>query len=248
MGGTVDALAAERQALLELCKGFSEQDWAAPSGCEGWSTQDVLSHLGAVYWMVVDPAALPDTSSYGTEGAQEFLVQARRSKSTEEVVADYEAVSAKALEALVGLEGADFEIPLGDLGTYPANLLPTAFCFDHFTHIRADLFAPRGSLTGARPPVDEMRVAPVLDWIEAALPQQNAELVASIAGPVDLVVTGPGGRTLRVGPAGVAAATVTSDALGFVQWITNRAEPAAVGATTTGDDALLGKVGQLRVF
>lgn len=246
MGGTVDALAEERQVLLELCKGFSAEDWAAPSGCLGWSTQDVLSHLGAVYWMVVDPAALPDTSSYGTEDAQEHLVGERRSMSADEVVADYEAVSARALEALAGLEGADFEIPLGDLGTYPAKLLPTAFCFDHFTHIRADLFAPRGSLTGERPPIDEARVTPVLDWIEAALPQQNPD-APSIGGGVDLVVTGPGGRTIRVESPGDPAAVITSDALGFVQWITHRADRDAV-ATSAGDEALLGNVGELKVF
>ena len=41
---------------------------------------------------------------------------------------------------------------LGDFGSYPASLLPSAYSFDHYTHIRADLFAPRGPLPGPPPP------------------------------------------------------------------------------------------------
>ena len=56
------------------------------------------------------------------------------------MVDDYTAVSKDAIDRLAHLEGRDFEIPLGDLGTYPASMVPNAFAFDHYTHIRVDLF------------------------------------------------------------------------------------------------------------
>jgi hypothetical protein len=63
-------------------------------------------------------------------------------------VADYADISTKAIDILAGLLGAETEVPLGDLGTFPAGILPNAFCFDHYAHTRLDLFPPRGPLTG----------------------------------------------------------------------------------------------------
>src|SRR3954451_24736628 len=71
----------------------------------------------------------------------------------EEVVADYESVSLKGLEILAAMEGQDFEVPLGDVGTYPASAIPSTFAFEEYIHIRFDLFAPDGPLQGDhRPP------------------------------------------------------------------------------------------------
>ncbi len=161
---------------------WMKPDGSAESGCPGWSVKDLVAHMGALFWAVVDPSALPDTAGLPAEQAAEVLVQARRGLSAAEVLDDYAAVSEKALLALAGFAGVDLEVPLGDLGTYPARMLPAAYCFDHYTHIRADLFAPRGPLSGPRPPSDELRLLPTLDWIEAALPQQNRPLVDGLSG------------------------------------------------------------------
>lgn len=135
----IEALRADRAALLAICAGFTDSDWKAASGCLGWTVQDLVAHMGALYWAVVDPSVLPDVTGLPTERAQDRYVEARRSL------------------------GAGFEVPLGDLGTYPARVLPTAFCFDHYLHIRADMFAPRGPLTGEPPRSDELRLMPALD-------------------------------------------------------------------------------------
>jgi hypothetical protein len=124
--GAIKALEAERLALLEICAGLTDADWKADSGCAGWSVQDVVAHLGALFWLVVDPSALPDASSLPTERAQDVYVE----------------VSAQGVERLTGLEDLDVEIGLADFGTYPASALPNAYCFGHYIHIRADLFAP----------------------------------------------------------------------------------------------------------
>jgi uncharacterized protein (TIGR03083 family) len=241
------ALRADRDAILELGTGLTEADWAAASGCPGWSAKDVVAHMGALLRLVIDPSSLPDASGLGTEQAQEVYVASRRPWSAAQVLADYEWVSLPAFEAMEGLAGLDLEVPLGDLGTYPAALVPAAYAFDHYTHIRADLFPPRGPLPGPPPPSDDLRLVPALDWIEAALPQQNAGVLAALTGAVRISVTGPGARTIQVGP-GEPVAEVSSDAPALVRWITQRGDWEQLGVKPCGDQRQLGLVAQLKVF
>jgi uncharacterized protein (TIGR03083 family) len=243
----VDALQTDRDALLTVCAGLRQEDWSAPSGCEGWTVKDVVSHVGALFWLIVDRSKLPDTGDLPTEKAQEVYVDWRRSWSPAQVVEDYESVSAQAIEALRGLATQDFELPLGDLGTYPVSLLPNAFAFDHFTHLRADLFAPRGPLRTPPPAVDRPRLEAAMDWIEAALPQQNADLVDQLAGAVDLQVEDLTAGTIRVGP-GEPVARVTSDGLSFVRWVTQRGSWEELDVTACGPDDVLSLVRRLHVF
>jgi len=134
-----------------------------------------------------------------------------------------------------------------DIGTYRASVLPSAFAFDHFLHIRSDLFAPRGPLTGTPPPSDESHLGPALDWVEAALPQQNAGLLADLGAAVEIDLFGPGARLLRLGP-GEAASQVRSDTASFVRWVTHRTTWDAAGVERRGDEADLAVVRSLRVF
>jgi uncharacterized protein (TIGR03083 family) len=243
----IKALEADRGALLDICAGLTDADWKADSGCAGWSVQDVVAHLGALYWLVVDPSKLPDVGGLPTERAQDVLVEARRTMGPARVLTDYEQVSAEGIERLTGLESMDAELPLGDLGTYPASELPNAYCFDHFTHIRADLFAPRGPLTGEPPPSDERRLVPAVKWIAAALPQQNAELMASLTGSIEIDVRGAGSRMIHLGW-GEPVAWVSSDAPALIRWITQRATWEDVGADVAGDERHLALARKLKVF
>jgi hypothetical protein len=66
----IEALAADREALLKIGAGLGETEWGSQSGCPGWSVQSVVAHLGALYWVVVDPSTCrpsgPRTSSSKT--------------------------------------------------------------------------------------------------------------------------------------------------------------------------------------
>ncbi|HEX3839296.1 MAG TPA: maleylpyruvate isomerase family mycothiol-dependent enzyme [Acidimicrobiales bacterium] len=247
MQGAIEALEADRKELLDICAGFGDADWKTESGCQGWSVQDLVAHMGALFWMVVDPSQLPDTGDLPTERVQDVYVEARRAWSPAEVLADYESVSTEALERLAGLEGQDFELPLGDLGTYPAMLVPNAYSFDHYTHIRVDLFAPRGPLTAEPPATDELRLVPAIDWIEAALPQQNPEHLGSLGGVLDIVLDGPGGGTIHLG-SGPGRAELRSTPPSFVRWITQRATWEDEGVEASGDIEMLEIARNLKVF
>ena len=245
MSDAIEAVAADRAALLEICDGLTEEQWQAPSGCAGWRVQDVVTHMANLFWLLVDPARLPDLSALPTELAQEAAVQARAGMSGAEALADYAEVSKPALDKLAELAALDVELPLGDLGTYPAAVLPSAYGFDHYTHIRADLFPPRGPLTSEPPPSDELRIGSALDWIVAALPQQNA--AAASACMLEIEVTGTGARSITFGH-GQPMATIRSDGPGLVRWITQRGSWDDVGALADGDPAALAVGRTLRVF
>jgi len=245
MSDAIEAVRADRAALLEIGRGLAAAQWREPSGCPGWSVQDVVAHLATGFWAMVDLSQLPDITGQPFEQGQEVWVQSRRDLSPKAVLDDYEQVSSTGLDRLAGLAGLDLQVPLGDAGTYPAALFPAAYSFDHYTHIRADLFGPRGPLDGEPPPSDELRMGAALDWIEAALPQQNT--AAEPQATLEIEVTGPGGRVIAFG-SGPAKATVTSDGPAFVRWVTQRASWPDVGVEAAGDEAALAVARRLRVY
>lgn len=245
MLAAIEAVSADRAVLLDIGDRLTREQWEAPSGCPGWRVQDVVTHMANLFWMLVDPARLPDLGGLPTERAQEAAVQARRGMSGPAALADYAEVSKPALDKLAELAALDLELPLGDLGTYPAAVLPLAYSFDHYTHIRADLFGPRGPLTGDVPPSDELRLGPALDWVEAALPQQNP--AAADACALQIQITGTGARSIRFG-LGQAAATIRSAAPDLIRWITQRGTWEELGVEATGDEAALAVARKLKVF
>ena len=247
MSSAIQAIEEDRKALLELCQRMDDSVWTKESGCAGWSVQDLLSHMACSFWLAVDPSRLPDPGGLPAERAADLYVESRRSMTPEELVADYESVSAKGLELLASLEGQDFEVPLGDVGTYPASVIPTTFAFEEYIHLRFDLFAPDGPLEGDPPASDELRLSPTLDWIEVALPQQNSELIGQLNSAVEIQLEGLCERTLRVG-SGDVAAHITSDSQAFVRWVTQRGTWDELGVKADGDASALEIVRQLCVI
>ncbi len=247
VSSTISAIEEDRKALLSLCPQITEADWAKASGCPGWSVQDLVSHMACSFWLAVDPGKLPDPHGLPAERAADLYVESRRSMTPEEVVADYESVSLRGLELLSALEDQDVEVPLGDVGTYSAAVIPNAFAFEAYVHIRYDLFPPNGPLRGRPPASDELRLAPTLEWIEVALPQQNADVMERMNGAVEMRLEGPCGRKLRIG-GGDVGARITSDSEAFVRWVTQRGSWEDLGVTADGDPSDLELMRQLTVF
>jgi uncharacterized protein (TIGR03083 family) len=243
----IKAIEADRGDLLELCGSWDQSTWSSESGCPGWSVQDLVSHMACSFWIAVDPSRLPDPGDLLAERAADLYVDARRSMTPEEVLTDYETVSLKGLEILTALEGQDFEVPLGDVGTFPASAIPFAFAFEEFIHLRYDLFAPNGPLKRNPPAVDETLLAPTLTWIEIALPQQNSGLLQSMNCAVDVRLNGLCARTLAIGE-GDQGAEIVCDSQEFVRWVTQRATWEQLDVRADGDAAALETVGRMRVI
>jgi uncharacterized protein (TIGR03083 family) len=248
MSSALDATAEDRKTVLQISSQIPNSMWAKDSGCPGWSVQDLVSHMACSFWLAVDPSRLPDPGGLPAERAADLYVDSRRSMTPEEVVADYESVSLQGLEVLAAAEGQDVEISTGDVGTYPASVVPTAFAFEVFIHLRYDLFPPDGPLEGEPPTCDELRLAPTLDWIEAALPQQNSHLLNNLHEGVEVRLDGLCARTVRIGGHADVAARVTSDSQAFVRWVTQRGTWEDLSVQADGDPPVLDLVRRIRVF
>lgn len=230
----VEALRADRQALLAMAETFTADEWEAPSDCAGWRVQDVVAHLAQVFRQMVDPGSLPPGDPSGqTERNQDRYVDAMRSLTPQEVLEEYRSLGEQALAGLEGIQGVESEISMGDLGRYPLHMVANAFAFDHYTHIRVDILRPTGPIDREPPPSDDLRLGAALDWMLAGLPQMTPGAFDWLDAEVNLTLDGPGGRSVHVSPcersievrdgeapAGVASVhSVTTD---FVVWATKR--------------------------
>ncbi len=240
MTDAVDALRADSEVLVAAASNFTPADWATPSSCAGWTVQDVVAHMSALWRQITDPGSLPLADPSGdTERTQDRWVESMRSMSGTEVLAAYQEHAGNAMAGLEGLRGNDTPMDLGDLGTYPMGMIANAFSFDHYTHLRADIFGPIGPI-GTAPESDALRLGPAMDWMVAGIPQMCTEAVASIPSPVTLDLSGPGGRTVTFpadSPDGPEAsvATVTTPTTDFVLWGTKRRDWRELDVALDGD-------------
>jgi uncharacterized protein (TIGR03083 family) len=246
----VDALRADHASLAALATEFTPSEWSAPSACEGWSVRDVVAHMTQIFRQVVDPTSLPPRDPSGSsERTQDRWVEAMRPLATQDVLDDYLNLGDQAIAVLAGLQGSDGPIDLGDLGTHPLHLVANALAFDHYTHIRADLLAPRGPLQHAVPSAGAGHLGAVMDWMVAGFPQMNADELAWLDVPLALHLTGPGGRSVAVGPDGSAQADVWSSTADFVLWATKREDWRQLDVRIAGDEATAERFcDKIRVF
>jgi uncharacterized protein (TIGR03083 family) len=260
-GGTVsrlgvDGLRAESEAVVQIARSLSVEEWNAPSDCDGWAVRDVIAHMASIMHGVADPAWMPDLS-IGTEDAMEGPVAERRAWTTEDVLAEFETFSGQLADLGATLQeppASDTLLSMYDLGTHPMAMLPSTFLFDTYCHLRNDILKPNGPIDRPEPPRDEMRLQPTIEWMLAGLPWMCTRLLAFVDRPINLVLTGLGGGTWSIGSGGEdsrvlvsegtandAVATVTSDTHDFVIWGTQR-RPWAQFTTITGDAAYAGRV------
>jgi uncharacterized protein (TIGR03083 family) len=248
------AFAADRDEVLNVARSLSDDEWQLASDCEGWRVQDVIVHMADVCRAVVDPGALPPGVEGDIEASQSARVDARRDWSHDRVLAEYEDMSGKALQALEGLQTAGVAenvIPLDNLGSYPMHMIANAFAFDHFCHLRNDILRPNGPIDRPVPPVDDVRMRATLEWLMAGLPQMAPDAMRkAVTKPIGLRLSGPGGGEWTVTPSqgegfvgvseGVAedaAAVVSSSGAEFVVWATRRRPWRERDVQVTGDEA-----------
>jgi uncharacterized protein (TIGR03083 family) len=245
----VAALESDYEAILALAATFTPEEWQAASSCAGWRVQDVIAHLLSVFQQLVDRGSMPEAPpDEPLESLQERFVGDLRHLTAAEVLERYRTLGEQAITALAGLQDVDAEVPLPGLGTYPLHLLANTYAFDHYTHLRVDLLQPFGPLDRPVPEAGAEQLGAVMDWMLAALPQMNGDDLRPLQGTVNLVLEGPGGRTVHVrsdgtsveildGTADDAAATVSTSTADFVRWGTRRA-PWQGAASIEGDETL----------
>ena len=234
----IDALRAIHEQMRALAGQLTDEQWASPSGCEGWRVQDVFAHVTSNMKETVDPSPPPEEPvEMKAEEAMDALVQPRLDWSPEQLLAEYDANAEGWLGAMAAMQEeptASTVAPLADLGSHPLNMVANAFAFDHYCHLWIDM----ADLAADMPPATDDMVRPGIDWMIAGMPQmQPSELAQAVGQKLVLDLTGPGGGqwviepgsdmiNVTEGDAGAddAAATIRSSAHDFVSWGTKRSD------------------------
>ncbi|MEW6471210.1 MAG: maleylpyruvate isomerase family mycothiol-dependent enzyme [Actinomycetota bacterium] len=231
----IAAVRKERDDVVAFCRSLSPEEWSKPSQCEGWSVQDVVSHMAAIAHGVFTPWMLKFMTAKNLERNNDADVEIRRSRAPEQVLAEYEKWSSRMVKLLAlgqrpPLSKAPFKV--GELGVYPMALVASASVFDTHVHLHYDL-APAVGRT--LPPPGPGTVAVINEWVLAGIPKMCKAALSFMDLPVTITLDGPAGGSWgllpgtdgkpgRIQPAPVAgsAAQITANPDEFALWATRR--------------------------
>ncbi len=214
---------AEFEKFAALAASLSPQEWTTETDCVGWDVRKMVQHvLGSA-----DAQASPLVflhqlrrglalnkeigSHHWVDGLNELQVRERADLTDAEVVAQLQAVGAKAVKVRFGtpLPMRYIPIPFGEpIGWKPVNyLLEVGFTRDIWAH-RIDIHAVIGRPMELTPAHDGRLVADIVgEWAEV-----HEE-------PFELHLTGPAGGTFSQGADGEH---VEMDALDFIRTLSGR--------------------------
>ena len=231
----IAAVRKERDDVVAFCRSLSPEDWAKPSRCDGWSVQDVVSHLAAIAHGVFTPWMVKFMAAKNLERNNDVDVDARRARPPQDVLAEYDKWSSRMVKLLAlgqrpPLSKAPFKV--GELGVYPMALVASASVFDTHVHLHHDM-APALGRTLPAPSPDT--VAVINEWVLAGIPKMCRQHLSFMDRPVTITLDGPGGGSwaltpgapgksgrIEPGPVAGSAATITANPQELVYWATLR--------------------------
>lgn len=236
----VELLAAVWGSIAEFGRTLAEAEWRLPTEVPGWSVQDNLAHITALEWRLLgrpDPehevsGDRPHVKNdFGR--SNEIFVDSRRVRSGQEVLSEFEEVTAARLEALRALSpdgfGAESWTPMGP-GTV-RDLLPFRV-FDAWVHeqdMREAVGSP-GDLHGPVAEAANARIVGTLPYIVgklAAAPEGSSvvfALSAPLPGTYGIVVEG---RARPADPPADPTVRVRSDGATLARLACGRGDPGA---------------------
>jgi uncharacterized protein (TIGR03083 family) len=149
--GVGDGFLRQRHRFLGLLEALSDDDWRAPSRCEGWTVQDVAIHLEGVnrFWHLSITAGLAGEptrflADFDPKATPAAMVDAVGSPPPADTLAGLAASSEALCDAVAGLDDDQWsalaELPAGHL---PIRLLVHHALWDCWVHER-DVALPLG--------------------------------------------------------------------------------------------------------
>jgi uncharacterized protein (TIGR03083 family) len=150
----VDALAEVWRSTVDACDGIDAADWDRSTDCPGWTVRDQLSHLIGIERTLLGDAApvLDGAAPAHVKNAigemNEAWVAARRSWPGADVLAEFDAVTARRLDQLAAFGPEQFDrVGWSPVGDVPYREFMTVRVFDCWVHeqdVRRALERPGG--------------------------------------------------------------------------------------------------------
>ena len=214
---------AEFEKFAALAASLTPQEWATDTDCVGWDVRKMVLHVLGSADAQASPLVflhqlrrgLPLNKEIGShhwvDGLNELQIRERADLTDAEVVAQLQAVGAKAVKGRFGtpLPMRNIPVPFGEpIGWKPVNyLLEVGFTRDAWAH-RIDIHTVIGRPMDLIPAHDRRLVADIVgEWAEV-----HRE-------PFELHLTGPAGGTFSQGDGGEH---VAMDALDFIRTLAGR--------------------------
>ena len=213
----------ERTRLLRQLGGLTDDQWTAPTDCDGWSVRDIVAHLAGA---AASTATLREllrqarlARRLGTGGdlvdrMNQVQVRERDALSPTDLVADLERQAQRGLAARRRLPGPLRAVPLPfgpPLGTRPLGyLMGRIYTRDAWMH-RIDV----GRATGTAPELTAEHDGALVEDVVA-------EWAGAHGAAYDLTLTGVAGGTWRGGE-GAAVEPLSMDAIEFARTMSGRA-------------------------
>lgn len=193
-------------SMEELCSQLDPRDWALATDCPGWSVKDQLAHICALESRALgrpQPAAGPKKAEHTRNELGEMNegdLEARRSMSPEELLAEYRDVTSERSKVLASWTDEEWtQEGQGVLGAAPREQIIRIRIVDVFTHeqdIRVATGRP-GHMTGgvARLVYEQMAGALGFVLVKRAAADEGQTAVFEIGRPGETIAFGvTGGR------------------------------------------------------
>lgn len=215
---------------------FDDDQWAAPSRCEGWTVRDVLAHLVGTdqFWTLSVTQGLAGTPTrylvgFDPVATPKSMVDGTRAQSPADVLADFRAGSDALAGLLADLDDEQWELPAeAPPGHIALQGLARHALWDAWIHER-DILLPLGIAPAEEP--DE--VAACLEYAAALGPafiattapagSVSATLAVAAQEPEVQVVVDLGDTvTVRHGAPPDGAVTLSGPAVALVEALSSR--------------------------
>jgi uncharacterized protein (TIGR03083 family) len=244
-------VAQQRRRLESILADLSEDDWVAPSRCDGWVVQDVITHLDSTnrFWAISVAQAIAGEptrflGAFDPVASPAQHVDSTRGTAPEATFEAFRSSNAAMLDAFEALDEAGWDA-IGEAppGHVPLRLVADHALWDCWVHER-DIVVPLGRI----PVEDADEVRTCLRYAAALGPSFELEYAGGAGGTAALEASDPDVRIVvtadrdqvRVhdGPAPEGAPVVRAPAVPLLEMLSRRdagvPEPSELAWFTAG--------------
>jgi len=223
----------QRRRLAETLAGLTDDQWAHPSRCEGWSGRDVIVHLDSTnsFWTYSIEAGIrgePTTllSTFDPVTSPAAFVDASTGMPTSEVLEGFMASTDALVDLFASLDEAAWAVPAeAPPGHLSVSAVAHHALWDSWVHER-DILLPLGIV----PAVEVDEVAACLRYVAALAPAIALSGGAVAAGRLAIAASDPDldllvevGDAVRVGSApGDTEPGLAGDAVDLIESLSLR--------------------------